>query len=407
LTVQCWLVAAVLLWLAVLYEAISLTRQRNNRARRALLLTLVALSLAATFFVPSVYLATQDFTGVPNLADLIARCAVLLASFGAQSLLMHLTQEPAAALMMSRQRAVALALVMVLLVVLFMLAPVHETGTLRLTSEFGDSLWVSGYLVVFAGYLGIALVDVLRGGLRYAPQAGSAISMALRLIAIGCVFGLLHVAEKIAFLTAALLGGSPNAAVESSVARMLAVLGGLFVLAGSLMPVLYPAWRRTTHWVTTYRAHRELYPLWFALREINPEIALDPAPSEFRDRLRIRDLGFRLYRRIIEIRDGRLALRPYLDAEVARQARENALRSGLTEGDIEAAVEASVLAAGIENAREKRQPASALATSQDGGKDFMSEVQWLLRVVRMSLRPESSASRTSAALSGRLKAGPA
>jgi hypothetical protein len=123
------LVAAVLLWLAVIYEAVSLTQQRSNRARRALLLTLVALALAATFFAPSVYVATQDLTGVPNLADLIARCAVLLASFGAQSLLLHLTQEPIAAIRMSRRRAVALASTMVLLVVLFMLAPVHVTGT--------------------------------------------------------------------------------------------------------------------------------------------------------------------------------------------------------------------------------------------------------------------------------------
>jgi hypothetical protein len=268
-----------------------------------------------------VYVATQDLTGVENLADLIARCAVLMASLGAQSLLLHLTQEPAAAIRMSRRRATALASAMVLLVMLFVLAPIHETGTLRLTSDFGDSPWIIGYLVVFAGYLGIALVDVLRGGLRYAAKAGTAISLALRLIAIGCVFGLLYVAEKIGFLIAVLLGGSPSAAVESSVARMLAVLGGLFVLAGSLVPALYPVWRRTVHWVTTYRAHRELYPLWFALREINPGIALDPAPSEFWDRLRVRDLDFRLYRRIIEIRDGRLALRPYLDTDVVPPAR--------------------------------------------------------------------------------------
>ena len=401
------LVAAVLLWLAVSYEAVSLTRQRSNRARRALLLTLVALALAATFFVPSVYVATQDLTGVPNLADLIARCAVLLASFGAQSLLLHLTQEPIAAIRMSRRRAVALASTMVLLVVLFMLAPVHVTGTLRLTSDFGGLPWVIGYLVVFAGYLGIALVDVLRGGLRYAPKAGPPISMALRLIAIGCAFGLLYVAEKIGYLIAVLLGGSPSAAVESSVARMLAVVGGLFVLVGSLVPALYPAWRRTVHRVSTYRAHRELHPLWFALREINPEIALDPAPSDFRDRLRVRDLDFRLYRRIIEIRDGRLALRPFLDADVARRSREDALRRGLTGNDVEAAVEAGVLAAGIENARKKRQPATVLAASQDGGKDFMSEVEWWLQIVRMPLPSDARTPRSLAASSGWLKAGPA
>jgi hypothetical protein len=147
--------------------------------------------------------------------------------------------------------------------------------------------------------------------------------------------------------------------------------------------------------------------LWFALREIYPEIALDPAPSEFRDRLRVRDLDFRLYRRIIEIRDGRLALRPFLDADLARDARADALRRGLTDGEMEAAVEARVLAAGIENARKKRQPATVLTASQDGGKDFMSEVEWLLRVVRMPPPSDLSASTSLAAPSGRLKAGPA
>lgn len=116
------LIAAVLLWLAVSNEVVSLVKQRDNRARRALLVTFVALALAATSFVPSVYEATQDITGLQNLADLIARCSVLLASLGAQALLLHLTQEPATATRMSRQRALAMAVAMVLLLGLFVTA---------------------------------------------------------------------------------------------------------------------------------------------------------------------------------------------------------------------------------------------------------------------------------------------
>jgi hypothetical protein len=66
-----------------------------------------------------------------------------------------------------------------------------------------------------------------------------------------------------------------------------------------------------------------------------------------------------------------------------------------------------VLAAGMENARNKRRPAHVLAASQDGGKDFMSEVEWLLQVVRAPLPSNPSASRSLATPSGRLKAGPA
>jgi hypothetical protein len=102
----------------------------------------------------------------------------------------------------------------------------------------------------------------------------------LRLIAIGCIVGLLYVAEKVAYLIVVLFGGSPSASVESSAARLLTVTGGLLVLAGSLVPAVYPRCRTAARWSKTYRAHRALYPLWSALQEITPEIALDPAASE-------------------------------------------------------------------------------------------------------------------------------
>jgi hypothetical protein len=227
------------------------------------------------------------------------------------------------------------------------------------------------------------------------------------LIAIGCIVGLLYVAEKVAYLVVVLFGGSPSASVESSAARLLAVTGGLLVLAGSLVPAVYPRCRAAARWAGTYRAHRALYPLWSALHEITPEIALDPAASELRDRLRFRNLDFRLYRRVIEIRDGRLALRPFLDADVARRAREDALMSGQRDGDVEATVEARVLATGVENARQHRRPAEVLPPSEHGGDDFMSEVEWLLRVARVDplARPATSGESTSPR--GRLEAGPA
>jgi hypothetical protein len=147
--------------------------------------------------------------------------------------------------------------------------------------------------------------------------------------------------------------------------------------------------------------------LWSALYEVTPEIALDPAESEFLDRLRIRDLDFRLYRRVIEIRDGRLALRPFLDADVARRARKEALKSGLDDGRVEAAVEARVLAAGVENARQHRAPAEVLPASELGGEDIASEVEWLLQVAHVSPGADPIASGSSTSPPGRPEAGQA
>jgi hypothetical protein len=123
--------------------------------------------------------------------------------------------------------------------------------------------------------------------------------------------------------------------------------------------------------------------------------------------LRLRNLEFRLYRRVIEIRDGRLALRPFLDAEVARRTREDALKSGQSAGDVEATVEARVLATGVVNARLRRRPAEVLPASELGGDDFRSEVEWLLQVARIDPSASPTASGSSTSPHGRLEAGPA
>ena len=123
--------------------------------------------------------------------------------------------------------------------------------------------------------------------------------------------------------------------------------------------------------------------------------------------MRFRNLDFRLYRRVIEIRDGRLALRPFLDADVARRAREDAIMSGQCDGDVEATVEARVLATGVENARRRRRPAEVLPASELGGDDFRSEVEWLLQVARVDPLAGSTASGSSTSPHGRLEAGPA
>jgi hypothetical protein len=87
------------------------------------------------------------------------------------------------------------------------------------------------------------------------------------------------------------------------------LFGALIVLVavGSLLPATgyCPLLRR----LALYWSLRRLYPLWAGLCQAVPGIALDPVPV-WADRLDPRDLQMRLYRRVIEIRDGYLALTP-------------------------------------------------------------------------------------------------
>jgi len=57
-------------------------------------------------------------------------------------------------------------------------------------------------------------------------------------------------------------------------------------------------------WLRRHRAHRHLYPLWRDLYQVNPEIALLRPLPRLIDALILYDLDFRLYRRVVEIRDG-------------------------------------------------------------------------------------------------------
>ena len=127
-------------------------------------------------------------------------------------------------------------------------------------------------------------------------------------------------------------------------------------------------------------AYRRLRPLWQAVRAAVPEIALPPGPSA--------DIGYRLYRRVIEIRDGQLALRPYSDPQAVAMAESEARSEGVTGADLEATIEAALLATAI-SARE-----SGLPRHDDpdhlppmrSGEQLADEVGWLIRVSQMFAR---------------------
>ncbi|WP_225850428.1 MAB_1171c family putative transporter [Streptomyces sp. HPF1205] len=135
------------------------------------------------------------------------------------------------------------------------------------------------------------------------------------------------------------------------------------------------------------RRFRALTPLWSALHSQLPEIALDPGAAVRRPRLR--EAEFALYRRVIEIRDGSLALRSYQQPEAVAWAGEALARSPAA--DAEAVLEAAVIAAALANRRAGRvpgpgpegprppapaeRPGQALETVED-------EAAWLIRVAR-------------------------
>jgi hypothetical protein len=136
-------------------------------------------------------------------------------------------------------------------------------------------------------------------------------------------------------------------------------------------------------WGRRYRAYRRLYPLWSALYRAAPEIALFPPRSLIADLFTFRGLEFLLYRRVIEIRDAFLALRPYIDPEVVAHARQVCQAADLSPEETQAVVEAASLTAAVkakQSGRLVNAPESSFALSS--ATAIRSEVATLERVAR-------------------------
>jgi hypothetical protein len=104
-------------------------------------------------------------------------------------------------------------------------------------------------------------------------------------------------------------------------------------------------------------AYWRLYPLWDVLRQVVPEIEL-PTWSGMRW-----NIWYCLHRRVIEIRDAQLVLRPYAAEEVADRAATAAKSSGLHPDGVAVVVEAAVIV-------------SSLQLRQDGVGRRHGDVRW-------------------------------
>ena len=149
--------------------------------------------------------------------------------------------------------------------------------------------------------------------------------------------------------------------------------------AGTVAVSRVPVLKAVLRWGNQWRSYRQLHPLWSALHLAVPQIALTPPRG-----LRLH-IGYRLYRRVIEIRDGELALRVYRDADITEAVTSAAAEAGLTGDMLNSMVQATVLAAALHakqaGRRARRSTACAMA-SAGPGLDLLHETASLRQVSR-------------------------
>lgn len=242
------------------------------------------------------------------------------------------------------------------------------------------------HLLLFISYLGFAIVDFLLQAVRQSKSTRrSSVRIGLRMAAAGCAFALVYAVYKLTVLLSLGLGFHliPDHSECSSLVAVPCVfsvtspaLAVLLICLGLTLPaVVYPiSQARRRRWeVQSFEA---LASFWQDLSAAMPQIVLSSA--DFAEDASS-DSDFLLQRRVIEISDGILALRPYRSRRVQETA-QGAFDAGTEEGA--AAVEAAVVKAALAASKAGRfadevAPPSAEAASR---KDLRADTEWLLLV---------------------------
>jgi hypothetical protein len=217
------------------------------------------------------------------------------------------------------------------------------------------------YWVLLEGYLGAVLVTTSLLFWTVARDAPAGLPrLGLRAIAAGTAMIALYAAGKTALIVARGAGMPIDFETVAPGGHYVQGIGTLLTVAGALVPV----GQRARSVAATYRSLLALRPLWTAMRDAFPEVILFTPRRAVIELSGVDDVHLRLYRRVIEIRDGMLALRPYL--------------SGVPHETPEAE------AAAIAEALRRRAEGVPRAENSQGfapvGPEMSDEVAWLSRV---------------------------
>ncbi|GAB2691053.1 MAB_1171c family putative transporter [Kitasatospora kifunensis] len=262
--------------------------------------------------------------------------------------------------------------------------PTHHGGQLMVTG-WGRWLLV-GYNLLFAGY-SVGCLVVLGTVLVYQTRLAAGNNLlrtGLRLMTLAVVVGALWslwALDDVAWL----LAHGRQSDSEDTISNVLGALCTGLTVGGATATV----WGGTrwgagitapARWLRARRRYTALEPLWSALHSAVPGIALGEGAGTGR-RPALRDAEFALYRRIIEIRDGQLALRPFVHPEVAGWVSQ--AMGGQPHG---ALVEAATLAAALEAGRAGRRacgptaPVACVTQPVPGPGTVDAEADWLIQV---------------------------
>ncbi|MFB9924380.1 MAB_1171c family putative transporter [Amycolatopsis halotolerans] len=225
------------------------------------------------------------------------------------------------------------------------------------------------YTLAATSALSLFIVLIRRYAKRMAPGS---LRRGLQLIIAGASVGLLWTAWAVEDMYSLLATGRVSAA-EDIPSVLLGAVAVTLAAAGATLSAWGPRLGAPVRWLRAYLRYRRLGPLWTMMRKAVPGIVLNTGGG----------VHLALYRRIIEIRDGHLALREHFDPAVAERAAYIARRTGIAPDRIPAAIEAASIVAALTAHREGRRFRAAADYRPPGlAPTIAAETAWLTAVSR-------------------------
>jgi hypothetical protein len=275
----------------------------------------------------------------------------------------------------------AAALAQLVMAALFVTAGPIVVGDM--VSVAGTGRWLlAARDLAFAAYTAWSLATALTalGGEARRVGAGP-LRIGIRCTLTACHVGFVWTAWIIDDVVNVLRSGTQDGS-EDLVSNLLGALCALFIVLGLLVMKWHGLFATAQARARSYLMYRRITPLWEALHAEFPQIALDIDRRRLPGaRLFVFDVDYLLYRRIVEIHDGRLALRPHAPerAEVAEVAEV------ADDLDGAASIEAASIAIALANRQAGRVTAAATAEGAGYGHPGIAgtveaEARWLARV---------------------------
>ncbi|MBW1596155.1 MAB_1171c family putative transporter [Streptomyces sp. JJ38] len=363
---------------AVLYKLPALPRHRRDAAYIALCVYFLCSSLSFFVELDQVRDDIARILHYPNITTFLCQALVVVLTAAQQVVLVHWSHGPGQAAVKARNRMLGYGLALAVLAVLFFFVnPPKRQGSAEVTVLLNlENPRYAAYFALYLAVCAVGQVEAVRLSLRYARIAHrSWLRSGMWAVAVGgsliLVYCLIRYWQILAVSTGFVEPWSDLYWIAGSIGSLLQVFGWT-------VPSWGPRLSEAAQWCGHYRSYRRLRPLWWALYRANPGIALEAPPTRLHEFVPGRDLEYRLYRRVIEIRDGQLALRPYMDPD---SVRAEARRLGLS--DTAPSYEALLLRSAL-TARTAGPPGpgsggpESVTHAPDG--DIDEEIAWLTRV---------------------------